>query len=484
MNKFIKFFFISVLSISIINAYAENVQIDKFGFENQPLIFKTTQELPNNSTINWDFGDNNKDTGQEVIHRYNNLGEFEVSTQIKSPLYSEDIKNTINIVKESAIILTEIEEKQFNALNQFSKINDFYLEKITTSEINNPAVKNIEIKNQIENLNLEKFNYLIIWSNNPNELDFIYSMSDSLREKLQNKNLIYISDDISNIYLQRKISNLNFKNAVLAGKESIYDLIELKKYELFIKYIEERDYKFINIDKNLVFKKSYLILTIITDTLIDAGLNPELMYLILLIPILFGLLSVFNNIIGVSFINKYTFVTFIIGSIVGSIEIMIVFYLLALLLALINRLTLNNFNLLKIPKENLNIGVFATTGLILIFLLNYYNIINDNQLNTYTISLIVSTLGITPIFSLFTERKLFKKIKIFSINLLFMSLLAIYFGGNNLYLSSNYHIKQNILNNPEIIILFIFLNFIAMIYSGLRFTEYITYKKIYENLEE
>jgi len=483
MYKILKFLLLTTLSVNILNSSAENVQIDKFGFQNQPIIFKVSQEYSNNTKINWDFGDNNKETGKEVIHRYNKLGEFEVKTEIQNNLIKEESVSKINIVEKSAILINNITDKQNTALKNFAKLNDFYIENIKTEQ-NNNSIKNLELKNLIERLDIEKFNYLIIWSNNPNDLDFIYTLNKENKEKIKSKNLIFITDDIQNIYLQRKVSNIGFKNSVIAGKEVIYDLIEIKKYESFLTYITDRDYKFINLDKSLILKQPYLVLTIITDALLDSGLNPEVLYIILLLPILYGFMSITNNIIGIRFLNKYSFISFVIGSIVGSVEIMLLFFLLAIILGLVNKITLDKLNLLKIPKENLNLGLFVTFGLLTLTGLEYFELIMTNELSSYSVSLIIASFGINQIYTNISQRKILKNLKVIMINLFAWSLLSIYFGGNNLLFQQNFGIKQKVLSNPEIILVFLGINFIAMIYSGLRVTEYITYKKIYENLEE
>lgn len=99
-------------------------------------------------------------------------------------------------------------------------------------------------------------------------------------------------------------------------------------------------------------------------------------------------------------------------------------------------------------------------------------------------SLIIGSFGIIHVFRQISQRKLIKNLKIILINLVSWIVIAIYFGGNNMILTNNTEIKEKILSNPEIILIFILINILAMIYSGLRVTEYITYKKIYENLEE
>ena len=195
-------------------------------------------------------------------------------------------------------------------------------------------------------------------------------------------------------------------------------------------------------------------------------------------------MSITNNIIGIRFLNKYSFISFVIGSIVASVEIMLLFFTLAIILGLVNKITLDKLNLLKIPKENLNLGLFVTFGLLTLTGLEYFELIMTNELSTYSVSLIIASFGINQIYTNISQRKLLKNLKIIIINLFAWSLLSIYFGGNNLLFEQNFGIKQKVLSNPEIILVFLGINFIAMIYSGLRVTEYITYKKIYENLEE
>ena len=484
MKKILKIVLLCILNILILNASAENVQVDKFGFKDKPLIFKISEEYPENTKVNWDFGDNNKETGREVIHRYNNLGEFNVKTTIQNNTFKEESAKKIKVVEESGIFINNIKEKQFNALDKFANLNDFHLEGLSNSSVKNSTIKNLEIKSKVEDLELDKFKYLIIWSNNANDLDFIYSLDESKREKILDKNLIFITDDISNIYLQRKINNLKFKNSLIAGKEILYDLIEIKKYDSFLKYIIQREYNFINLDKDLLLKKPYLVLTLLTDSLIDSGLNPEILYIILLLPILFGFMSIANNFIGIRFLNKFSLITFVIGSIVGSIEIMLLFYTIAIAQSLVNKITIDKLNLLKIPKENLNLGIYISISLLTIFTLKYFNLIDGNQINSYAMSLIIGCFGIIHVFRQISNRKLLKNLKVILVNLFAWILIAGYFGGHNSLILNNIEIKQKILNNPEIIIFFILINILAMIYSGLRVTEYITYKKIYENLEE
>ena len=235
---------------------------------------------------------------------------------------------------------------------------------------------------------------------------------------------------------------------------------------------------------NIVIKKPLLLLSIISNYLTEKGLSSDILYLTLLLPIIFGIISIAHNIIGLELISKYSITTFILGALITNIETMLVLTLVAIALSLLNKLTFDKLNLLSIPKENLNIGIYSIASLLVIFLLNYFNLLANQDINTVIVAIIVSTLGISEYYNLIGQRRYYRKLKLITVNIVYMVILSLYLGANSISINTYSNFKEALIEKPEIIFIFMILNFFAMIYSGLRVSEYFTYKKIYENLEE
>ena len=374
--------------INILGVFAENVYTDNFGYLESPLFFGISKDYPKESIVKWDFGDQNFESGRETVHRYKKLGEYEVKTTIKNNYLSETVINKVNIIRKSGILISEIDETKTNTLQKFALLNDFYIQNISTQKIGNDTLKNLSVKEKINNdKNLNKYEYIILWTNNNNLLDLTFRLDKHTKRILKGKTLIYITDDIDNINLQRKISNIGFKNSLITSKEAIYDLIEIQDYSKFLKYIKDRDYKHQEVNHNIVIKKPLLLLSIISNYLTEKGLSSDILYLTLLLPIIFGIISIAHNIIGLELISKYSITTFILGALITNIETMLVLTLVAIALSLLNKLTFDKLNLLSIPKENLNIGIYSIASLLVIFLLNYFNLLANQDINTVIVAI-------------------------------------------------------------------------------------------------
>lgn len=365
------------------------------------------------------------------------------------------LDNHIISTKKSGLyvnLIWPIDLEVLNNINLYSKINDF---KTTTD-------------------------YISIWW----EKDFIFDIisklnKENLRENFKNKqNIIILTSfniDILWSYAKNFLSNnLWIEKIIIAPEDSRDTIVKSNTIEWFEEELTKNEFKFLNVQiENQDIDNIYFISNFVNN-LTSKWFDTTNVYMILIIPILFAIISFFKHFIWLSptWIVIPVILTLIIFKIWLLVSIVLfTFYIIfnIWLWKLINRYTL-----LYTPKVSFLITINIIFFIFLINMIIKYNLlpIDLNDSLYFILFIIITERLLTIILS-----KDFGEYKWSLFNTIFISLLSY-------FILSYSTIKIFLLWYPEVILFIIPITFIMWRFTWLRVTEYFRFKEVIKNIEE
>ncbi|MDQ7009076.1 MAG: 7TM domain-containing protein [Candidatus Gracilibacteria bacterium] len=445
------------------------------------------KEYDSKIDFEWSLEGNTIKKGSLYKKEFEQYGNKDLSLNI----YSTDKKGKKLIINKTIKLFIYKDINYLILDNKYIKEDkiDLYIEKAN----NEGVFTNILIKSNEKDLKQENIIKKIL-SNNIHishkyitvlgNKNFIFSTISQLSKEIKDSNsdikinLVLISPfntDVLKNYIQNFISNKAWIEYILLLPESSKSQIWLNPSN--INDLEEnlkiKEYEYININKDSKISEILFISKFI-NSLSNNGISNIYIYLIILIPFLFTLISIFKHLVGLTPIGiiipiGLTLLLFQIGIISTSI----IFFGLIIINLILGKLT-NKYTLLYTPKISFIIIINLVVIMLLLDILFMYDLIYINISDTLFIILFI------VISERFISVVLSKEFSEYKYNLLNTILFALV---SYLIFSISY-IQTITLAYPEIILILIPINFIIGKFTGLRITEYFRFKEIIKSIEE
>jgi len=436
-------------------------------------------------SISWDKFTKNFDTVWDktiVLNIYKILEKPEDKSSIKQ---KEEIKEfllrkEINIFIYKDIIAIIFEEELWEKIEDFkNKAKDHWTFIYEIWRIWNNKIDKINyIQNilEYENLYNIKSNYISIWWSK----DFLFNILSQINSNIKNKKLdiVLISSyniNILNKLLQNLISNKEWiNNIILLDELSISQIIKNpNNISLLEKEIKKNNYDYINLNSSSNIH-DFLFISKFVNILSNEWFYLLNIYIILLIPFLLILVSIFKHIIWLSPIW-----------ILIPISISILFFkiwILATSIILIWFLIVNLLSTKIISKYRLHytpkIGLFAIINIIfLILLINILYSKNLIDIDNNDIIILILFILIAEKIIILILSKSFREYKRWLLSTFLFWIISF-------LIFSETTIKTFILAYPESILFLIPISFILWKYTWLRINEYFRFKEIIRSIED
>lgn len=372
-----------------------------------------------------------------------------------------------------------MDNDKINSFINLSKQNWLYV----YSKIIDP--KNIENENILNSIrsfndNSDKKSYISIWGNKEFLFDVLSKINNDIQNSIYDENLDIVLISNFNIYVMQ-----NYLNNFLVNKKWINDIIifediyiwQITKNPNNISEIKEELkrnwYNFIDIDIEEKINH-FLFISQFINNLSWKGLTTQWIYMLVIIPFLLVLVSVFKHLIWLSWLWIIIPVSYTILFFKFWILLAILFIILLLVINLILWRILNKYTLLYTPKVTLITTINIVFFILIINLLFNYWFVNTNINDIWFIILF---LVIAERFITIIIGKEFREYKSNFLNTIIFWLLAYLFFDLNI-------VKVFLLAYPETIIILIPISFFIWRFTWLRVTEYFRFKEIINKVDE
>lgn len=410
-----------------------------------------------------------------------NLSIFRKENWTKRLIYNKDMSlyvysKSIPFIFESSI--NQDVYKNFIESSKNSGIYIYNLKTLSEKNINNDSI--IERMLSYNNISWVKSDYIWIWW----WKDFVLSIMSKINNEYNNSklknnlNIVLISSfnvDILKNYLTNFLVNKKWaEKIILINESSKFQILnQAEKIDNLEKEMNKNKYFYFKINKDEQLN-NYLFLWQFINNLSSKWISTSEIYIVLLIPFLFTILSFMKHFIGLSPI----WIIIPISISILFIKIWLINWWIFLLNLIIVNIILSKllwrYNLLYTPKLSLILIINFLSFVFLINIMYSYNLleINSSDLIYVFLLTIISERLITILLS--------REISSYTWSFFYTIIFSIF-----CFILFNFDIiKILILAYPEIIIILIPINFLIWKFTGLRLTEYFRFKEIIKSIED
>lgn len=375
-----------------------------------------------------------------------------------------------------------ISEEELNSYIEYSRQDWIYIYEVWPFNKTDIELTNIvTILNNYSDITWLKVDFIAIWWSR----DFIFDVLSKINSEFTTTtnddiklNIVSISSYNINIlesYLRNFLSNKKWINKlILVNENSKFFILKYESIEELIKELWDNKFDFIDISIPNSWISNFFFISKFINNLSNLWYSTDTIYIFLLIPILFTIVSFFKHFIWISpiwlvipvFLVELFFKLWIIETIV----LLFVFTWINLLLSIF----LDRHNLLYTPKISLVLAINVILFVLFFNIWYSYSIINLNLNDViYFIMFIIIS---ERFINIMLSKDIWEyKTPFFYTILIWLFCYAI------LNLSP---IRIFLLSFPELLLLLIPLNFIIWKFTWLRVTEYFRFREVIKNIEE
>ena len=438
-------------------------------------------------TVNyeWDFGDDSlKQIGAEVVHSYNNSGEYLVTLNVTQGDETASITRSVFAYEKLTLFLTDVTDRQESveklsekAFKEGTYINVIESYDSTTAFMSEEALSK-KLVDQVSMIN--NADTIAVWTTRGsgiNALTRLVRERPDIQGLLKGKTIIVISD--KNLKTIGRIMQSNFniikpKQIVLTREYELNNLISAPDVESFVEdlFAGVSEYKIIDADSRKIGVWNFI--SYLVNFMITQGIPSNTIVLLLMLPVIATIIAFLKQVVGITTFGLYTPSIITLSFLALGLKFGLAILFIILLTGSILRKALSHVRLLHIPRIAI---VFTISTLIILLMLGFGTYIGLSELASIAVfpMLIMTTLA-----EKFVSTQSGKGVYAATLLMFETTVVSLI-----CYWVVEWQFLQNlILSYPEIILLLIIVNLGLGRWTGLRFFEYIRFREVMRHAEE
>lgn len=501
MRKFILPFFIALFGFTIslpaaqaavtfdLNIVRAVIAAKDIVQVNKNIILDASQSfLPDENAearYEWEFGDGTpKKRGVEVVHSYNEPGEYLVTLTVTQNDESSSISHTVFAYEKLILLITDIEERKESIQNLAQKARDegTYIEIISNYDTSTAFLSEEALAKKLaDQVNtISSADTIAIWTNRGsgiNALTRLVKERKDIQNFIKDKTIVSISDE--NLTTLGRITQSNFdiikpKQIILTRNYELRNLIQSNSVEAFLKDLASgvSEYRIINEDSSPVVL--WNLISYLVNFMVSNGIPSNTIVLLLMLPVIATMISFLKQVVGVTTFGLYTPAIITLSFLALGLKFGLTILVIIIVTGAILRKALGHVRLLHIPRIAI---IFTISSLILLLMLALATYLGVSELATIAVfpMLIMTTLA--EKFVTAQSGKGVYAAVLLMVETTMVSLIC--------YWVVEWEYLQNLmLSYPEIILLLILANLFLGRWTGLRVFEYIRFREVMKHAEE
>ncbi len=432
----------------------------------------------------WQFGDEYYDSGEQVVHQYNRVGNYTVVLTVRIGEQEVKVEKEIFVYDRKALLVTDkSKEEELALIGEQAKENGVGLKTLSLLSENGAFLAEDKLLQQISELSdyINDSDLLIFYSRSGLGLQtfsrFVQDIKPESKKIIANKSIIVLTDgsvDVAGNFAYQAFKIIESDSILLSRPEAFGPLFIEKNYKNLPEILSNRGIEFKIIDeggkKNIIFAFSHL-----NTWLLGRGVTPSTIYLILMIPFLSFFVIFFRQVIGLSTFGVYTPVMIVASFFILGIALGLITFFFAVVTSYVVKHIINKFDFLYLPKVGLNLS-FVSLSFLLVLLLAI--------LLDFKVSLSLA------IFPMLVMSNVAEKFMAAQTEEGFRGAVVGVMETLIVVVISYYIIVWNYFNNmimswPELILVPMVLTLLLGKFSGLRLSEYLRFRSLFsEHTEE
>ncbi|MBU2523626.1 PKD domain-containing protein [Patescibacteria group bacterium] len=443
----------------------------------------------------WDFGDGNSDTGKEVVHTYDEPGEFNVVLKVRTG-YGEG-ETSFNLVVYKRLILlvsdNNSERELIKALQEYAQKRGVYIRLIESFDsLTELASEDTLIQKLAQSQEeLKSADQIIIWTKSSSGLKMISRLPIELNEAkidFAGKDVVFITEE--SIRTISRIARSTYKllksnKIVLTRKEALYPLVDQENTDLFLLRLKQRAVPFETIDAETAQLSILNFMNFTINYLVEKNIPINTISLILMLPVIVTVIAFAKQVIGLSTLGVYTPSIITLSFLAIDFKFGLVLLLTILATGTIIHHISRRTKLLYIPRMAIILTVISLTIIGVLAIGASLNISRIVSTSVFPL-LVMSTLA--EKFVSIQGSKGFKSAIYVIFETILVAIIAFIVVGGEvdlLFFTIKWEfIRTLIFGYPELIFVCLIINIILGRWTGLRLSEYLRFKEVLRRAEE
>lgn len=446
-------------------------------------------------SVKWELGDGTELEGVEVVHQYNEPGEYVLNVEVRRGDQVEELSTVIFAYQKLMVFLADssADVDRISGLIDYAKEQGVYLKLISTeesvSEFLAAEVLGKSISDEIDVFN--EADQIIVWTKSNVGLTALtrFVQKESVEGvDLSNKTFLILSEDFSDYFqVKNSYSILKADKIIMAKEASVYPFIDKLKTDEFEDQLTKGGYEYRLIDESTGELKFWNFMSFFVNFLIDEGVPSNTVVLILLLPLIATLIAVMRQVVGLPTFGVYTPTLMTLTFYFLGFQFGLLTFAVVVIVGFLARMLLKRFRMMYVPRMSLVLTFVALSIFALLIFTIYFDLF-EPEFVTFAIfpMLVMSTLA-EKFVSIQTGKGFMTALKLL-FQVLIVSLVAFFFVGGHfdlVFIDFEWSVLKNfILNYPEIIVLLILIDIFLGRWQGLRLKEYVRFRDLIRHIEE
>jgi len=443
----------------------------------------------------WDFGDNASAEGIDATHVYATRGTYRVILTVKAgrednAKISED-EIIVSVQDRLMMLMTDqsVAEQKIADLQSYALTQGTLLISIRDSGVDQEylTVQNLAQQMIDHQEDVRDSSIIITWTagnvgfNSLVELARISSLNNAPLEdfNFDKKAIVSINDNV--LVSTAKIAQTTFgaiapQYIIVANSAILDNVISAQSSEKLQEQLSGvdanyqiiTDYTARGIQKLSIFN----VMSYAMNFMINKGVPINSLFLLLMLPIMATIIAVARQIIGVKAFGIFVPTVVALSFLATGIKYGVIIFIFIIIVGTIARIILRRFRLLYLPRMALVLSLLALSVFLMFFVGAYFNKTGFIAVSIFPI--LIMTVLTEQFIAVQIEQGFKNAIKL-TLETLVLSIIGYLIGDWAVF-------KSIILAYPELILLTLVINYLVGKFSGLRFTEYIRFRKVFKHM--
>lgn len=429
----------------------------------------------------WNFGDLSAPVaGETVTHKYSKTGDYQVALVIKTATATAEDDLAIRVTDRAIFMITssDLDQVAVNNFLNYAKRLDYLVYTLPVDETAQDLIVEDQLINQLleHREQLARSAILVGWTKNNYEINAFIRLRQHLTaaDFFAKKSLVIVATNpgLVSRRVQPVYDSLRPENALVIKPELLTRVVDGASRGELISSVQDERSGFVLLGihsrRNFGSVTFYNFISHFINHLINQGVHPATILLLLMIPLVTTALAFSRQVLGIKSLGIYipTVLTLTFVSLGLSAGLLLLVYIL--LVGTGARIILKRLRLLYVPRMSLLISLVGVAVLAL-----FYISVRVPQLGMLSVS-------VFPILILIMLVEEFVKVQIeegarsaFRLTLETIALSVACFGIVNSQVVRNF-----LMSYPEMILICFFINYLLGKWSGLRLLEYVRFREV------
>jgi hypothetical protein len=447
-------------------------------------------------SYSWDFGDGNKNEGIEVLHAFKNPGKYNVSLTITSGANTADVEQEIFAYEKLIILITDHTEikDRVEIIAESAASNGSYIKLIESFGSSTEFISEEILAKKLteESGTIQKANQILLWTKENAGLNAIsryIQTSQKIAENIAQKTLIIINNNVNSETgrLQRQFALIKPKEIIVAQEAILQQIMEGYDRDQILEDLDKGGYEYNIITAKTGKIRPWNFMSYFLNAMVTSGVPDNTIALLLLLPVIATIVAFMKQVVGITTFGIYTPSIITLSFLVIGLQAGLLTLAVAISVGALLRPALKKVRMLFIPKMAIVITVVTLALFGVLILSNYLGLFNAQFLSVAIFPMLILSTLVEKFISVKSGKGLSSATFLMASTVL-VSIIAFFVVGGEIALGlftlKLDFVKNSLLSYPELVLLFLVINFFLGKWSGLRILEKIRFREVLRHIEE